>query len=171
MNRFGAAAVAAYIATIFFANYLTERFGFVDAGFGYTVTAGTFAAGAALLFRDVVQDYLGRWWVLAGIAGGALLTLTTAPALAVASAGAFLIAELLDMAIYTPLRKKSWSGAVVVSNTLGALVDTIVFLHLAGFPLTRVAVEGQMLGKVLYATLIPVVLVVVLRKSFKRANI
>jgi len=93
------AAITAYILAIAAANWLTTRYGIIPMGFGLTATAGTYCAGAALLLRDVAQDACGWRWVLAGIGAGAALTALTSPALAVASAVAFLLAELLDMAV------------------------------------------------------------------------
>lgn len=164
-QRYGAAAsVLGYITAIAAANWLTARHGLVPVGFGLTTTAGTFAAGAALLMRDLVQDTLGRTWVLAGIALGALLTWATSPALAVASATAFLLAEAADMAAYTPLRERGWARAVLASNAVGAVVDTLAFLWLAGFPVTTSAVGGQLAGKLAWATALPVAAVLVTRQ-------
>jgi hypothetical protein len=61
----GVIALTAYIAAIVAANWLTTRYGIVPTGFGYATTAGTYAAGAALLLRDVVQDTCGWRWVIA----------------------------------------------------------------------------------------------------------
>ncbi|OEJ21096.1 VUT family protein [Streptomyces subrutilus] len=157
-------ALAGYAAAIAAANLLTAWYGLVLVGPGITATAGTFAAGAVLLFRDVVQDTLGRAWVLVGIGIGAALTAVTSPALAVASAAAFLVAELADMAVYTPLREKGWARAVLASNVIGATLDTFLFLVLAGFPITATAVGGQLLGKLAWATVLPVAAVLILRQ-------
>ena len=160
----GPAALTAYAGTITAANYLTAHHGMIPIGFGLTATAGTIAAGAALLARDAVQDTLGRGWVLAGIVTGAALTWATSPALALASAGAFLVAELADMGIYTPLRTRGWARAALASGAVGAIVDTLLFLYLAGFPITAATVGGQLVGKILWATLLPVVAVVAVRR-------
>lgn len=160
----GAAALTAYATSIGAANYLTAHYGMLPIGFGLTTTAGTLAAGAALLFRDAVQDTLGRAWVLLGIAGGAALTLATSPVLAIASATAFLAAECADMAIYTPLRERGWTRAVLASNAVGAVVDTLPFLFLAGFPITTATVGGQLVGKLAWATLLPVAAVLAVRQ-------
>jgi uncharacterized PurR-regulated membrane protein YhhQ (DUF165 family) len=157
--------LAAYVACIVLANVLTARFGMVPVGFGLLATAGTYAAGLALLARDVVQDVAGRRAVLgAVIVGAGLSAWLSTPQLAVASGAAFLIAELADMGVYTPLRRKGWARAVLASNAVGAVVDTVVFLWLAGFPLTVAALGGQMAGKLLWATLVPVVLMLVVRR-------
>ncbi|MEU5979418.1 VUT family protein [Streptomyces sp. NPDC047315] len=157
------AAVAAYATTIGTANWLTSRYGLIPIGFGLTATAGTLAAGAAFLARDWVQDTCGRVWAVAGIAAGTMLTAVTAPALAVASATAFLVAEAADMAVYTPLRSRGWAGAVLASGAVGAVVDTLLFLWLAGFSVSVPVVGGQLVGKVVWATVLPTVAVLSVR--------
>jgi hypothetical protein len=163
MNTRGALALTAYITAIVAANWLTTRYGLVPVGFGLITTAGTYAAGLALLLRDVVQDVCGWRWVLAGIATGAVLTAVTSPALAVASTVAFLLAELLDTAVYTPLRERGWARAALLSGIVGATVDTYAFLALAGFPITAHTVGGQLVGKAVWATLVPVAAIVAAR--------
>jgi hypothetical protein len=162
-TRYGVVALTAYTLAIVAANWLTTEYGLVPVGFGLVTTAGTFAAGAALLLRDLVQDTLGRGWVIAGIGAGGLLTWATSPALAVASATAFLVAECADMAVYTPLRAGGWARAVLASNAVGAVVDTLVFLWLAGFPITSAVVGGQLVGKLAWATVLPVAAVLAFR--------
>jgi uncharacterized PurR-regulated membrane protein YhhQ (DUF165 family) len=163
MTTRGFIALTTYALTITAANWLTTRYGLVPVGFGLITTAGTYAAGAALLLRDVVQDLCDWRWVLAGIAAGAALTAVTSPALAVASTVAFLLAELLDMAVYTPLRDRGWARAALLSGIVGAIVDTYAFLALAGFPITAQTVGGQLVGKTLWATLLPVTVIVAAR--------
>lgn len=142
----GAAATVTYVTTIAVANWATSRYGLIPVGFGLTATAGIWAAGLALSLRDAVQDTLGRVVVLAAIGAGAALSWALAnPALAVASAAAFAVSEVADWAVYTPLRKRGWARAVLASNAVGALVDTLLFLTLAGFGLA--ATPGQLVGK------------------------
>lgn len=143
----GMAAGLAYVAAVVAANALTARYGMVAVGFGLAATAGTYAAGAALALRDLTQDYAGRLAVLLGVAAGALLSAwTSTPRLAVASGVTFVVAELVDLAVYTPLRRRGWARAVIASNAAGALVDTLLFLALAGFPVLASA-PGQLVGK------------------------
>ena len=162
MSRRLSAVLAAivYAGTIVAANWLTSRYGMVWVAPGLTVTAGTYAAGMALGMRDVLQDTAGRRAVLVVIAIGAALSWwLSSPALAVASGAAFLASEAADFAVYTPLRRKGWARAVIASNVAGAVVDTLLFLALAGFPVTVVSVSGQLVGKVAWATLLPVLVV------------
>ena len=141
--------ILAFLASIVIANLLTSTYGMIPVGFGLTATAGTYFAGATFLLRDGVQEVTGKWTVAAVIALGAGLSYVLAdPMIAVASGVAFLVSELLDFAIYTPLRDAGhWLSGVAVSNTVGAFVDTVLFLAIAGFPIWS-SVPGQMLAKV-----------------------
>lgn len=73
------------------------------------------------------------------------------PTLAVASAAAFTLSELADLLVYQPLRRRGFLRAVLASNTVGAPLDTIVFLTLGGFPVWS-ALPGQLWVKA-WATL------------------
>lgn len=147
-----------YIGVIVAANWLTATFGLVSF-VGLTVTAGTFAAGLALILRDAVQVELGKWVVLAAIIGGALISAwTSTPAIAVASGIAFLVSELVDFGVFTPLRGRSLPIAVLVSSVVSAPVDTVLFLYIAGFGLSPEAVLGQFVVKTLIALIVAVIL-------------
>jgi uncharacterized PurR-regulated membrane protein YhhQ (DUF165 family) len=157
-------SLSVYIGAIVAANVLTAQFGLVPVGFGLVVTAGTYAAGFALLSRDFVHTYLGVRGVLAGIAVGVVLSWFLAtPALAVASAVAFLVAEVADMFVFMWMRPRGFARAALISNCVSAPVDTVLFLWIAGFPLTFETVVGQMVGKILWATIVPLALYVGVR--------
>jgi uncharacterized PurR-regulated membrane protein YhhQ (DUF165 family) len=145
MRSLGYVAVVGYVSTIFAANWLIEHVGLVGVGFGLMAPAGVFAAGFALTFRDVVQSTLGRPSVVAAILAGTLLSLIVSPTFAAASGVAFLLSELADFAIYTPMERRSWLGAVALSNTAGAVIDSALFLWLAFGSLTFF--WGQFVGK------------------------
>lgn len=153
-------AFTVYVLAILLANVLTSYFGLVPAGFGLMVTAGTYAAGLALLARDFVHRLAGPLWVFVGIAIGILLSwFLASPALALASAAAFAIAELVDMGIYVlTRRKRGFIASAAVSNVVSAPVDTVVFLAIAGFPLTWPVILGQLLVKLVWATAVPLAL-------------
>ena len=177
----GAAMSAGLFAGIVAANYATTRYGFVPVGFGLAATAGTFAAGVTLALRDGIQDALGRRAILAVIVAGAVLSFFIAdPAIAVASGVAFLLAELLNFAVYTPMRErarfgdKRWAVAVTSSNLAGAVADTAVFIGIAfGAAAIMPAMAGQLVGKawatVLYLV-IGAVAGAVLRQSLQPAG-
>ncbi len=99
---------------------------------GLMAPSGVLLIGAALALRDAVQEALGRVWVLALVIAGAALSLTVSPpALAIASATAFLLSELLDFAVYDRLRKRMLAWAVLLSGAAGAVVDSLLFSYLA----------------------------------------
>lgn len=165
-----AALVAGFVGTVVLANVLSSNYGLVPVGFGLVASAGTYAAGAALGLRDAVQEAVGWRGVLAVIAvASALSYLLADPAIALASLAAFAVSEVADLAVYTPLRKRGLLRAVTASNAVGAVVDTVVFLSLAGFGLTTQAVTGQLVGKIVYATLIPVALIALARRAWRSA--
>ena len=110
--------------------------------------SGVLMIGAALVLRDMVQRRLGKSWSLVAIAAGTLLSAAIAsPALVVASATAFLMSELADFAVYTPLQRRRLVLAVFLSGIIGSAVDSIVFLYLAFGSLQFLA--GQIIGKAL----------------------
>jgi uncharacterized PurR-regulated membrane protein YhhQ (DUF165 family) len=145
MNRIGLAAAIGYVATIFLANWLIQHVGIVNVGFGLKAPAGVYAVGLAFTFRDIVQRTLGREAVIAAILIGAVLSYLVAPTFAVASAVAFLVSELADFAVYTPLERRSWLGAITLSNTVGLVIDSALFLTLAFGSLQFF--WGQVVGK------------------------
>lgn len=161
MQRIGAMAVVGYIATIFAANWLIQHVGFVSVGFGLMAPAGVYAAGLAFTFRDIVQRTLGQRVVVVAIMVGAALSWFVSPAFAVASGVAFLLSEFADFAVYTPLERRSWLGGVALSNTVGLLFDSVLFLWLAFGSLAFL--PGQIVGK-LWATFAALVLLGVTRR-------
>lgn len=163
-------AVVTYGAAVILANWLSSHYGLVSVGFGLVASAGTFAAGFALLARDFVHRYGGVWFALAAVLTACAVSYLVTPSgtghkIAVASAVAFVSAELLDLLVFTPLRSHGFARAAVLSNVVAAPVDTIVFLHLSGFGVTVPAVEGQLVGKLLWATLIPIALYLLITRE------
>lgn len=162
----GTLALIAYALTIFAANWAITYFGLVPVGFGLMAPAGVYFAGLAFTLRDAVQETLGRRWTLAAILIGSALSALLSGPLALASGAAFLFSELLDFAVYTPLRRRSWLAAVAASNIVGLLADSAIFLWLAFGSLDFLA--GQIVGK-LWVTALAVVLIALYR-SFSTIN-
>ncbi|HUG16946.1 MAG TPA: VUT family protein [Thermomicrobiales bacterium] len=161
----GLVAVAAFVSTVFLANWAIERYGFVSVGFGLTAPAGVYFAGLAFTLRDITHDTLGRRWVLLAIVAGALLSSLVSPQFALASGTAFLFSELFDFAVYAPLRKRHWIGAVVASNIVGLVADSILFLWLAFESLAFL--EGQIVGKA-WMTLLAIPFLLLWRRHLGR---
>jgi queuosine precursor transporter len=152
----GFAFLAAFIACVPAANWLIGNLGTVCipqgpclipvAPFGITAPSGVLMIGLALVLRDLVQRRLGKLWVLGAIlAGAALSGFVAPPALVAASVAAFLLSELADFAVYTPLQRRGLIRAVVASSVIGLAVDSVVFLYLAFGSLDYLA--GQIIGK------------------------
>jgi uncharacterized PurR-regulated membrane protein YhhQ (DUF165 family) len=143
----------AYVGSVVVANWVTTSYGLVPAGFGLLVPAGTYAAGLALGLRDIMHDLVGAKRTVAAVGVAAAASFLVAdPLIAVASAVAFLLSELADLAVYTPLRESGRRRALVASNAVGAVVDTLLFLWIAGFPLTGQSIGGQVLVKAVWCT-------------------
>jgi uncharacterized PurR-regulated membrane protein YhhQ (DUF165 family) len=142
----GTLALAGYVGTIAAANWAISTFGVVPVGLGLNAPAGVYFAGLAFTLRDLTQETLGRGWTLAAIGAGALLSLGVSdPQFAAASGLAFLVSELADMAVYTPLSRRQWLAAVGLSNTVGLAIDSALFLSLAFGSLELLA--GQVVVK------------------------
>lgn len=156
MRHWGWLAVAFYIGTVFAANWAITNVGMVPVGFGLLAPAGVYFAGLAFSLRDLTHEAIGRKAVLLAILVGAALSGWLSPQLALASAAAFLVSELADFAVYTPLRERSWLGAVALSNTVGLLIDSMLFLWLAFGSLEFL--PGQVVGKAWMTALAIVVL-------------
>lgn len=156
------ALFAAFVATVYGANWAIGRYGFIPVGFGLEAPAGVLFAGLAFGLRDGLRETAGthwRWWVGAAIGLGALLSyaladpvvlpngavLATAGEVARASAIAFGLSELADATAYEVLRRRSRSKALAVSNVIGSVLDSMLFLWLAFGSLNHL--QGQVLGK------------------------
>ncbi len=155
MKQFRWIWLAAFIGCIPAANWLIGNLGtkcipngpcLIPVGFGYDAPTGVLLIGAALVLRDLVQRRLGKRVVLGAIVAGAALSGAVAPPqLVVASAVAFLLSEVADFAVYTPLEKRGLVLAVLASSAVGLLIDSALFLWLAFGSFKYL--EGQIIGK------------------------
>ncbi len=113
---------------------------------GLMAPSGVLMVGLALVLRDLVQRRLGFLWAVGAILAGTLLSaLLAPPALVVASGVAFLLSELADLAVFTPLQRRRFLLAVLASSIVGLVVDSAAFLYLAFGNLDYLA--GQVVGK------------------------
>lgn len=132
---------AAFLACVPAANWLIGNVGtvcipqgpcLIPVAPGLMAPSGVLLIGVALALRDAVQETLGRAWVLALVIAGSALSLTfSPPALAFASAAAFLLSELADFAVYDRLRQRGLALAVLLSGVVGAILDSLLFSWLA----------------------------------------
>lgn len=136
---------------------------------GLLAPSGVTMVGVALVLRDLVQRRLGiAISVLAVLIGSGLSALFAPASLVVASASAFLLSELADLAVYTPLARRRLVTAVIASSCAGLVVDSIVFLWLAFGSLDFLA--GQIVGKA-WMVLLSIPLVAWLRRRDERLGI
>lgn len=141
------APVVAYGLSAMAANWAVVQFGMIPVGFGLVAPAAVYFAGLTLVLRDWVQESVGAKGALIAIFVGAQAMAWLAPIeLVFASTIAFLASELMDMAVYTPLRNRGqWMLGVALSNTVGLAIDSVLFLWVAFGSLSLLA--GQMVGK------------------------
>lgn len=147
---------AGMMAAVYAANWAIEQWGVVGLPLtGLEAPAGVYFAGLTFGLRDALHEVGGARWVVAAIVAGAALSYALSDGaaipgghatIALASGVAFLLSEFADFAIYAPLRRRHWTGAVVASNVIGAVVDSALFLWLAFGGLDFLA--GQVVGKV-----------------------
>ena len=145
----------AFIVTIPVANWMIGNVGtvcppnspcLIPVGRDLMAPSGVLMIGLALVLRDLVQRRLGKKWALIAIGCGAVLSAAVAPpALVVASSAAFLISELADFAVYTPLQERRLILAVFLSGVVGLVIDSLVILQLAFGGLDFLT--GQIVGK------------------------
>lgn len=104
------------------------------------LTWGAFTYPVAFLVTDLTNRRFGRVAaarvVLAGFAIAVVLSaLLATPRIAVASASAFLVGQMLDVAAFDRLRRAAgWWTAPFVSSLLGSALDTAIFFGLAFAP-------------------------------------
>ena len=100
------------------------------------LTWAAFTYPACFLVTDLTNRALGprvaRSVVYVGFALGVSLSVYFASwRIGLASGGAFLVAQLLDVYIFDRLRRAAWWRPPLVSSTLGSFVDTALFFILA----------------------------------------
>ncbi len=135
-------AVAAMAAVVVLSNVLVQhpfqatlgRLNLAD-----LLTWGAFSYPIAFLVTDTTNRLLGprvaRRVVYLGFAIAVVLSAGFAsPRIAIASGTAFLVGQLLDIAIFNLLRDRAWWKAPSFSSLAGSAVDTLVFFSLAFAP-------------------------------------
>jgi uncharacterized PurR-regulated membrane protein YhhQ (DUF165 family) len=149
-----------YILFILLADILAARW-IVPLFFGLAVPAGVFAIAPIFSLRDGIHERWGRRgayiliatasiisWGLAVLTGSTILARVT-----LASVLSFVVNESLDTEIYQSLRSHSKLLAILGSNTISSLVDSVLFIWIAFGPLYNLML-GQYLVKMLLAGII-----------------
>lgn len=156
--RITAAALVVYVGAIVLANHWIVAglpFGLstptpfhtytVPVGWGLVAPAGTWMIAVSWPARDLVQASSGRLLGFGAVVLGAAISWFIAnPTIAVASGLTLLASEGLDAIAFTPLRRR-FVFAVIVSSVLAAVLDSWLFLTLAGLGYSTLA--GLIVGK------------------------
>ena len=103
---------------------------------GDLLTWGAFTYPIAFLITDLTNRQFGpsiaRRVVMAGFVVGVTLSFwTSIPRIAVASGTAYLIGQLLDIAVFNRLRQQSWWRAPLAGSMFGSALDTALFFSIA----------------------------------------
>ena len=88
--------------------------------------------GFVFVVRDFAQREVGHYILVAMVIGAVLSYFMATPQVAVASALAFVISELVDWAVYS-FTGKPLSQRILYSSLIGTPVDSLVFLYLIGY--------------------------------------
>jgi len=100
------------------------------------LTWGAFSYPVAYFVTDVCNrtsgPALARRVAWVGFAVGLILSATFAPLrIAFASGAAFIVSQLLDVAVFNRLRRQSWWQAPLFGSAAASLVDTSIFFSVA----------------------------------------
>lgn len=100
------------------------------------LTWGAFSYPVAYFVTDVCNRVAGPQfarrvaWI--GFAVGLICSAMLAPArIALASGSAFIVSQLLDVAVFNQLRKRSWWKAPLFGSVAASIIDTALFFSLA----------------------------------------
>ena len=140
--------VGLYIAAIVGVNYGFVHVPLVDLGPLGMWPPMSLLVGFVFILRDYAQRSVGHW-VIPGMAAGAVLSyILASPFVAVASATAFAISELINWAVYTTSKKRTFvhradseqmqaaqmfdDMVIVLSSVISTPLDSAVFLIMIG---------------------------------------
>lgn len=103
------------------------------------LTWGAFSYPVAFLVTDLTNRRFGAGEARRLVGLGFVLAVVVSavlgsPRVAIASGGAFLVGQLLDVSVFNRLRASSWWRAPFVASILGSMADTLVFFSLAFAP-------------------------------------
>jgi len=166
----------AYAACVPLANWMIGNVGecipdgpcLLQMGFGLSAPSGVLIIGAALMLRDAIQMVAGWRWGLIAIGIGAIVSyLLSSPFIVMASVASFVLSELADFAVYTPLAQKRLTLALIASGVVGAIIDSAAFLLIAFGSIDFIG--GQVLGK-LYAVAVASVIIPFFRAALKESE-
>lgn len=140
MSRGFFIGVAAMAAVVVASNILVQHL------LGDWLTWGAFTYPVAFLITDLTNRFLGRdaagRVVIVGFAVGVICSLIASQIqgefgplvtlrIALGSGIAFIVAQLVDVAIFDRLRAREWWRAPLASTLIGSALDTAIFFGIA----------------------------------------
>ena len=137
------AAIAAMVVVVTASNILVQYPVQADLGpihLGDLLTWGAFTYPFAFLVTDLTNRHDGpnraRLVVVVGFVVALVLSVFLAtPRIAIASASAFLIGQLLDISVFSRLRaSRAWFLPPLAASLFGSLLDTAIFFTIAFAP-------------------------------------
>ena len=115
---------------------------------------------------SLISELTNRWagsvqarrvaWVGLGIAA-VLSSILATPRIASSSSSAFLVSQMLDVAVFKRLRRQAWWRAPLVASVVASVIDTFIFFLLAfgGTHVPWLSLAARDLGvKLLMATVL-----------------
>ncbi len=137
-----ALAVAAMMVVVTASNILVQYPVIADLGpihLGDFLTWGAFTYPFAFLVTDLTNRFDGanRARLVVGVGFALALALSaylSTPRIAIASATAFLVGQLLDIAVFSRLRNRFWVVPPLTASLLGSAIDTLIFFSIAFAP-------------------------------------
>lgn len=125
--------------------------------------SGVLFAGCAFVLRDVLQRLSGLYTSLVAVITGTFISyLYVEPGIALAGCLAYFSSEISDTIIYSFLQKYNLILAIIVSASVGLIIDSLVFLRLAFHSYTFL--DGQIIGK-LWMVILSIPFIHLLRKK------
>lgn len=125
-------SIIIYLLSIFVANLSFTYLPMLELPLGLMLPPGTFLVGFIFVFRDYAQRAVGNW-VYAAMAAGVVLSYVMAdPFVAIASAVAFAISEVIDALVFS-VSKKPLKDRILLSSAASTPIDSAVFLVMIGF--------------------------------------
>ncbi len=120
---------------------LPQEFGWLNDFFGLegdnrVFIYGQFTFPIAFLITDIINRVFGPqragYIIAVGVIFGGLASYYFAtPQIALASVTAFVVGQVLDVALFQRLRQMTWYIAPLVSSILASLFDTVIFYAIA----------------------------------------
>lgn len=170
--------VLCYLAAIVSANVVTASTQPFQFG-AFIVPAGTFIIGLTFIFRDFVQNYLGRKKTYYMIGLAIVISAITSYALGdtlwivFASILTFLVSETADTEIYSRL-KLPFATRVLYSGIVGGFLDSVIFVVVGLSPLGANfipwnAVPFAILGQIIVKTVMQFIGAACIKSIFSKA--